>query len=61
MIMGKIAERLKKRLESMTQEELDAKWEELKKWNEIGPTVNEYFEELKNWNLCPKELENETI
>lgn len=48
MIMGKIAERFKKRLENMTQEELDAKWDKYKHYNEVGPTCEEYFESLKN-------------
>jgi len=55
MIMGKIAERLKKRLESMTQEELDAKWEEHKHYNEVGPTCGEYFENLKQLGLYSNE------
>ena len=54
--MGKFAESLKKKFESMTQEELDAEWEELKHWNEIGPTTDEYFESLKKAGLYPKEL-----
>lgn len=43
-----IVEELKKYLEEATQEELDKEFEELKHWNEIGPTVDEYFEQLKN-------------
>ena len=54
--MGKIADALKKKFESMSQEELDAKWEELKHWNEIGPTCDEYFESLKKYGLYPKEI-----
>ena len=38
-----LAQRLKAELESMTQEELEAKWEELKHWNEVGPTIEEYL------------------
>jgi hypothetical protein len=52
--MGKIAESLKKKFESMTQEELDAEWEKLKHWNEIGPSVDEYLESLKKYGLYPK-------
>lgn len=44
----------------MTQEELDAEWEKLKPYNEIGPTVDEYFEELKKYGLYSKELDNES-
>lgn len=54
--MGKFAEKLKKKFESMTQEELDAECEKLKHWNEIGPTVDEYFESLKKYGLYHKEL-----
>ena len=43
-----ILEELKKHLEEATQEELDKELEELKHWNGIGPTVDEYFEKLKN-------------
>lgn len=54
--MSKILEELKKKLDSMTQEELDAKWEKLKPYNDIGPTVDEYFEGLKKWGLLPKDF-----
>jgi len=46
--MSKILEELKKKLDSMTQEELDEEWERLKHYNEIGPTVDEYFEWINN-------------
>ena len=52
--MGKIAEELKKKLDSMSPEELEAEWEELKHWNEIDPTVDEYFENLKKLGLYEK-------
>ena len=55
-----IAERLRKHFEEASQEELDKEWEELKHWNEVGPTVDEYFESLKKYGLYPKELENES-
>ena len=58
--MSKILEELKKKLDSMTQEELDEEWERLKHYNEIGPTVEEYFESLKKYGLYPKELDNES-
>ena len=54
-----IAEQLRKHFEEASQEELDKEWEELKHWNEVGPTVDEYFESLKKYGLYPKELENE--
>ena len=54
--MSKWFEDFKKRLESMTQEELDQEWEELKKYNDYGPTVEEYFEDLKKYGLIPKDF-----
>lgn len=42
-----IVEQLKKYLEEATQEELDRDFEELKHWNKIGPTVDEYFKQSK--------------
>ena len=54
--MSKILEDLKKKLDSMTQEELDEEWERLKHYNEIGPTVEEYFENLKKCALLPKDF-----
>lgn len=57
--MSKWLEELKKKLDSMSREELDAEWEELKHYNDCGPTVDEYFEELKKYGLYPKELDNE--
>jgi hypothetical protein len=53
-----IAERLRKHFEEATQEELDREWEELKHWNEIGPTVDEYLENLKKYGLYPNETDN---
>lgn len=57
--MGKIVEELRKKLDSMSQKELDDKWEKLKHYNDCGPTIDEYFEELKKYGLYHKELENE--
>ena len=54
--MGKFSENLKKKFESMTQEELDQEWEKLKHYNEIGPSIEEYLENLKKYGLYPKEL-----
>ncbi len=58
--MSKLLEELEKKLNSMTKEELDAEWEELKKWNNVGPTVDEYFESLKRDGLYPKDLDYES-
>ena len=43
--MSKIIDELRKKLDSMSQEELDAEWEKLKHYNDCGPTVDEYV----NW------------
>ncbi len=56
--MEKIVEQVKKYFEEATQEELDKAFEELKHWNEIGPTVDEYFENLKKYGVYPNETEN---
>ena len=58
--MSKIVEQLRKHFEEATQEELDKEWEELKHWNEIGPTVDEYLENLKKYGLYPNETDNNT-
>lgn len=42
-----MVERLREHLASMTEEEKQAEWEELKKWNDVGPTVEEYINGLK--------------
>ena len=56
--MSKIVEQLRKHFEEATQEELDKEWEELKHWNEIGPTVDEYLDNLKKYGLYPNETDN---
>ena len=42
-----IVEQLKKHLASMTPEEKQKEWDELKHWNNVGPTVKEYLKDLK--------------
>lgn len=54
--MSKLLEELQKKLDSMSQEELDAEWEDLKKLNNVGPTVEEYFNGLKKYGLLPKDF-----
>lgn len=56
--MKRIAERLKERLDNMTEEEKAQEWEELKKYNEIGPTVDEY---LSYWRNIMKNKGNENL
>lgn len=52
--MSKFTDKFKKRLESMPQDELDTVLEELKHWNEVGPTCDEYFAWLKEVGLYPQ-------
>ena len=46
--MSNMVERLREHLASMTEEEKQAEWEELKKWNDVGPTMDEYIQGLKD-------------
>ena len=57
----KLAEELKRHLDSITSEELDAEFKELEKLNCTGPTVEEYIESLKQSGLYPKELYESNI
>lgn len=43
-----IVEALKKHLAETPKEQLDKEWEELKKWNDVGPTVDEYISSIKH-------------
>ncbi len=45
--MSNIVEALKKHLAETPKEELDKEWEELKEWNNVGPTMDEYIQGLK--------------
>lgn len=40
--MGNWYEQMKKYFEETPKEQLDKDWEELKHWNEIGPSVDNY-------------------
>ena len=48
--MDNLVEELKKNLDAMSDEELDALVESLKPYSEIGPTVEEYIEYVENLN-----------
>lgn len=41
--MKTLYEKLIEQLEAMTPQQVEAEWEELKVYNEIGPTVDEYI------------------
>lgn len=45
-----LVEELKKHLASITPEQAQKEWDELKKYN-FGPTVEEYIQNLKDWGL----------
>jgi hypothetical protein len=45
-----LVEELKKHLASMTHEQKQKEWDELKHWNNVGPTAKEYIENLKHFN-----------
>ena len=47
--MGKFAKRLKDRLEQYTREELKKLWDKHKHYNEVGPTCEEYFKYMINY------------
>jgi len=51
--MNNLLKELEDHLNSMTQEELDAEWAEIEELNNVGPTVDEYFEGLKKCGLYP--------
>ena len=58
---SKLVEELKRKLDLMSQEELEAEFKELEKLNCVGPTVEEYIELLKQSGLYPKELYESNI
>ena len=53
--MDNLVEELKKNLDAMSDEELDALVESLKPYSEIGPTVEEYIEYVEE---CREYIEN---
>ena len=59
--MSNIVEKLKEQLANMTEEEKQAEWKELEKWNDVGPTMDEYIQNLKDLTktkieYCKKEI-----
>ena len=43
--MEELLEQLREHFRSMPQEELEKEWKEYSKYNNIGPTVNEFLEQ----------------
>ena len=46
--MSNIVESLRKHFAGTSEEELEKEWKELEHWNNVGPTIDEYMESLKN-------------
>lgn len=49
-----LAEQLRKHFEKSTPEELQKEWDEIKHWNEIGPSCDEYFGFWKKHGSYPQ-------
>lgn len=49
--MGKLLESLKIYLESATEEQLAKDWNELKKYNEVGPYVDTYIQTILDYKF----------
>lgn len=43
--MEELLEQLREHFRSMSKEELEKEWKEYDKYNNIGPTVNEFLEQ----------------
>lgn len=46
--MNELLNQLKKHFENTPRKELEKEWEELSKYNTIGPTVEEYLESISH-------------
>lgn len=53
--MGKISESMRRYLDSISDEQLQKDLEEVKEWNSVGPTIDEFLE------LFPPKIQNEFI
>ena len=49
MPVNKYVEDLKRYFEETPKEQLDKDWKELEKWNDVGPTVDEYLKSLNEY------------
>lgn len=52
--MSKLLNSLIDYFDNTPQEQLDKDWEKLKEWENIGPSVKEYFKYLKENDLYPE-------
>lgn len=46
--MSKLLEQIQDYFNYISQEQIEKDWEEIKEWNNIGPTVDEYVESIMN-------------
>lgn len=46
--MNKLLEQIQDYFKNTSQEQIKKDWEEIKEWNNIGPTVDEYLESVMN-------------
>ena len=52
--MDKIIEQLKEHFANTPQEVLEQEWKEYIKYNEIGPTIDEYIQEVERQKMREK-------
>ena len=50
--MDSILEQLKNYFENASPEQLKKDWDELSEWNKVGPTVDEYLEDVTCFKIC---------
>lgn len=50
--MNSILEQLKNYFENASPEQLKKDWDELSEWNKVGPTVDEYLEDVTCFKIC---------
>ena len=50
--MDSILEQLKNYFKNASPEQLKKDWDELSEWNKVGPTVDEYLEEVTCFKIC---------
>ena len=50
--MDNILEQLKNYFKNASPEQLKKDWDELNEWNKVGPTVDEYLEDIKCFKIC---------
>ena len=50
--MDSILEQLKNYFNNASPEQLKKDWDELNEWNKVGPTVDEYLEDVMCFKIC---------